>query len=365
MNTLESIIYISVPENFHHHIGDFHIDPSILLPVETSGNVDDWEPDELSWEMIIAGMLKVLAADPHHDDADYFRKFILAARPDIVNEFSETGIINARNGDLEIAEEIFSALAGLLPDASHPLVNLALIYDQRSEAFDAVGNTEQADVYRRRASDQYSDLLRSDETMPDVHLNAGLFFLKIRDYARAREQLTIYTQEGDDTDKKEQAKAIIEEIDTQNLADKLFHEAFILIRDGSETEGIRKAEEFLSHHETAWNGWFLVGWGNRRIGRYAEAYDAFQKVLELGGESVDALNELAICSMELGAYDESRRDLEAALRLDPDDTRVISNLGVLAMKLGDSEEAKRFFDTVLELAPEDPVAKEYLKILES
>lgn len=365
MNSLDSIIYISVPEDFHHHIGDFHIDSSILLPIETTGNVDEWEPDSLSWEMIVAGMLKVLAYDPDHEDAEYYRKFVFAARPDIVNEFSETGIINAHNGELEVAEEIFSALAGLLPGATHPRVNLALVYDRRSDAFEAVGNTEQAEFFRERAMEAYATLLRQDETIPDVHLNAGLFYLKIRDYSRAREQLEFYTREGDDDNKIERAASIVKEIDTQNLADELFHEAFTLIRDGNEKTGLVKAKEFLTHHENAWNGWFLVGWGNRRIGRYAEAYDAFQKVLEMGGESTDALNELAICAMELGAFDESRRHLEAALRLDPDDTRVISNLGVLSMKLGNSEEAERFFATVLEIAPEDPVATEYIRILNS
>ncbi len=363
MNPMDNIIYISIPEDFHHHVGEFHIDPSILLPVETSGTEESWQPDELTWEMILAGMLKVIAFEPDHEDAGYYRRFILAARPDIVHEFSETGIISARNGNLQIAEEIFLALAHLEPEAYHPRINLALVYEQRADAFDTIGNAEQAASYMDLAGELYSNLLKSDDTIPEVNLNAGLFYLKSRDYQRARDQLDFFVREGDDDEKIRRAKGLIHEIDSQSLIDTLFRQAFELIKSGKEEDGIEKVKEFLVHHPDAWNGWFLLGWGHRRVGHFSDAYDAFQKVMELGGESVDTLNELAICAMELGSYDESRRTLEAALRLDADDTKVISNLGVLAMKQGNTEDARQFFSTVLEISPDDPLAHEYLKLL--
>jgi Flp pilus assembly protein TadD len=82
--------------------------------------------------------------------------------------------------------------------------------------------------------------------------------------------------------------------------------------------------------------------------------------MELGGDTADTRNELAICLMELGDYPGARRHLESALRRDAENIKIISNLGVLALKTGNRLEAAGFFRTVLELEPEDPLARRYL-----
>ena len=109
-----------------------------------------------------------------------------------------------------------------------------------------------------------------------------------------------------------------------------------------------------------WNGWFLVGWGHRRLGRWAEGREAFLKALELGADEVDVLNELAICEMELGLLAESRGHLERALRKEPENVKIISNLGVVARKQGRNDEAAGFFRTVLDLEPDDALARDQL-----
>ncbi len=358
---LDRVIYISVPDGFHHHVEGLTIDPSILLPVETSGDPASWDPDELSWEMIIAGMLKVLAYEPNHEDSDYYRRFVRAVRPQIVEELSETGILQARNGEYAVAEEIFLALAGLEPGLIHPRVNLALVNEQRADAFERVGNDDHAAVCRDRATEIYDDLLLHADVPGEVHLNAGLFFLKEQRYDRARRLLESFTEESDDEGKVSRARSLLREIDSQRLSDGLYQEAFSLIRASQEREGIKKIRGFLDENPDSWRGWFLLGWGHRRLGHFTEGQDAFERSLELGGDTADTLNELAICAMELGAFDESKRHLEAALQRDPDDTRVMSNLGVLALKQGDTEGARRFFEAVRELAPDDPIAQQFFK----
>jgi Flp pilus assembly protein TadD len=111
------------------------------------------------------------------------------------------------------------------------------------------------------------------------------------------------------------------------------------------------------------NAWFLLGWANRRLARYAEGRDAFMKALDLGSPHADLLNELAICLMELGELAESRKRLGEALALEPENTKVISNLGILSLKRGDREEALGFFRTVLEIEPEDRIALRYIEKL--
>lgn len=362
---LHNIVYISVPESFTGTVGSVQLDASILLPVETAQGADEWDPEELSWEMIIAGMLKVLAYQPEHDDAPYYRAFIGEMRPRIVEELAETGIINARNENFVIAEEIFRALSGFDPEGVEGPVNLALTLEQRADSLEKIGKSEEAERFRSRVVTIYRELINRNDDLPaDVHLNAGLFFLKIYNVDEARRRLEYFVTLSDDETKTEHAKKILSEIESQSVTDRLFKEAFDFIKLGEEDKGIARIEEFLKKHPEAWNGWFLLGWGKRRLERFEEAADAFERALALGGDNADTRNELAICRMEMGDLSAGRTHLEAALEKEPDNTKIMSNLGILALKNEDRDEAQRFFDTVLALEPEDPVALRYRELLD-
>ncbi len=359
---LKNIVTITLPPHLERDLGDVRLDPSIPLPVETR---PDWKIDELSWEQIIAAMLKILAYRRDHEHADYYRNFILAVRPSIVDELSETGVLKARNRDFEIADEIFRALAGLLPEDDRPLLNQALLCEQRADAYEALGKTELMQHQTEQAFELYKSLLASDEVMPEIYLNAGYFFLKQRNYDRARSAFEAYLQSGpDDEEKRSEAQRIIGEIDSQNLLDTLFKEAYDFVRLGKEEEGIERMRRFLAKRPDVWNAWFLLGWAHRRLEQYTEAKEAFLKAIESGSTETDTLNELAICRMELGEYDECRQDLETAFQRDPENVKIISNMGVLAMKEGKPSEAASFFRAVLEYEPEDPIARSYLDILQ-
>ncbi len=361
---LKNIVFISIPENFERQIGNFRIDPSILLPVEVpSGSTVEGIAD-LSWEMIIAAMLKILAYRPDHEHANYFRSFILALRPDIVNELSETAVLKARNRDFDLAEEIFQALDGLLPDNARITLNLALLYEERAEAYRAIEKEQLADEYEARAFDAYKAAITIDPDQPDIHLNAGYFFLKQNNYQKAYEHFAFYVDHGDDPERRKKARDILRELETQNLMDSLFKESFDYIKLGREEEGIAKIRQFIDRNPNVWNAWFLLGWGYRRLGRYGEGKEAFRKALDLGPVQTDILNELAICQMEMGELDESRKQLTRALQMEPDNVKIISNLGILALKTGNREEAAGFFRTVLDIDPEDQVAEKYLEFLE-
>ncbi|WP_455382861.1 tetratricopeptide repeat protein [Salinispira pacifica] len=358
---LSRIVFISIPDHLDRTIGDFRVDPGKPLPVEKPENREDWKMSELSWEMIIAGMLRVLAHDPDHEHADYYRDFVRAARPSIVDDLTETAILKARNRDFDLAEEIFKALRGLLPDDPRTLMNLALVYEQRADAYEGIGNDELSTHYTGLAFETYKELFSEEEILPEAHLNGGFFFLKQRNYEKARFHLDSYLKVGADEEKRNEIRRIIKEIDSQNLLDTLFKEAYDFIRMGKEEEGIVKINRFLESYPKVWNAWFLLGWGHRRLQRYSEAKTAFLKALELGPEQPDTLNELAICYMELGDISESRKRLTRALALEPENVKIISNFGILALKEGREEEAASYFKTVLEFEPDDPIARRYLE----
>ena len=115
---LGAIVFISLPEGFTRQIGDFTIDPSILIPVELLEGQEELKSTDLTWEMIIAAMLKILVYVPDHEHAEYYRGFVLAAKPSIIEDLSRSGIAKAKSRDFEVAEELFKALISLALDSS-------------------------------------------------------------------------------------------------------------------------------------------------------------------------------------------------------------------------------------------------------
>ena len=357
---LDSIIYISLPEEVERSIGSFQIDPSRMLPVDTSGGNERYDIADLTWEQILAGMLKVLAHQPNHEDADYYRRFVLALRPDVVDELGQTGVAKARNRDFALAEEIFKALRALEPDAERHLINLALLAEDHAQL-----TSDETERQRRleQAFGYYTEILSGDNPSADSHLNAGYFFLRRQNFERARHHLDTFLQLSDDQERIDEVSKVVDEIDAHNLVDTLFKEAYDFIRLGREEDGVARAREFLQKSPKVWNGWFLLGWGLRRLGAYAEASEAFERALELGPRQPDTLNELAICRLELEDVDAAERYLSEALRSEPENTKVMSNLGIVAMKRDDPREAAAYFRAVLEIDPDDRIAQQFLEQL--
>ena len=239
------IIFLPVPETLHEQLAyktqdEFQINPGIPIPVEITGDTDIISLENLSIEMILSGMLRVIQegeADPQW--LEYYSCFVLALRPDILTRLKELK-------------------------------------------------------------------------------NCGLY-------------------------------------------DESFIKAHKLIQEGKTEEGLGHIRIFLEQRPLVWNGWFVLGWALRLLGRYTDGETAFRKAIELGGDTSDTRNELAICLMEKGDTVGARRELEAALKEDPENVKIISNLGVLALKDGDKDKAAAFFRTILEIDENDPVAGNYLK----
>ncbi len=401
---LERVTFISIAGTSQRRIGDFILDPAVLLPVELPPGAAAANTKELSWEAIVSGMLLVLAYDAQNANADYYRKFVLAVKPEILDEFTHLGITTARNGDFPSAVRIFRSLSGLYPGNAYVEMNLALVYDQAARKYESLEKTAPAEEYHGLAFEAYKRALAADPSEPVIHYNFAFFYLHQRSFEKAREHFTEFLHSstdgveplprdgvepldgmllGDsrsagtararaqrggsprprDTAMRREAERIVKEIDSQGLMDGMFKKAFDFVRMGKEEEGIACIRGFLEAHPDVPNAWFILGWGLRRSARYAEGKEAFLKALELGAAYPDIQNELAICLMELGELSESKKRLHEALAQEPENTKIISNLGIVSMKMGNPAEASGFFRTVLELEPGDPVAARYLEIL--
>ncbi len=376
-NPLESIYYIGIPQNFVPSNESFKIDTSIKLPVQIkdSESAGSFNPEEITSEQILAGLLTVMAYDSKNPHLEYYRSIIKQVKPNVKKELCEAAILKTKNEDFELAEEIFRALHGYDPEAKAIILNMALFLDQRADSYRNAGLFEDADAYDNDARSYYEEAMMAEPAMPDAFFNSGFFYLKQHKYREAKDAFETYlalTCDINDEEmgengvyKKERAQEILNNINNQNMDDESFKAAYDLISSGQEEKGLEQIRDFLQSNPKVWNGWFMLGWGLRRLERFAEAKQAFLEALKYGGDdNSDTYNELSLCYVQEKDFDEAQKCLMKAFSLEPESTKIISNLGYLALAQGKKEEARKYFTTVLEYDPKDRIAAAELAKLE-
>ena len=375
-NPLESVYFISLPENFDLNSATFQIDKTIPLPVQKKDTEETLKLEDITQEQILAGILTILAYDKHNKNLDYYRSIIKQVRPDIKKEMTEAAIMKAKNEDWDIAEELFMVLKGLDPEDSITTLNTALFFDQRAESYRQAELNEDADAYDNDALLHYKEAMNAEPAIPDAFFNAGFFYLKQHSFREAKDCFETYlalTCDSNDEElgengiyKKERAQEILNHINNDNMDDEAFKRAYKLISSGQEEKGLEEIRTFIQKNPNVWNAWFLLGWGLRRIGRWADAEQAFTQSLNCGGENnCDTYNELAICLMEQGKTKEAKKSLQKALSINPENVKIISNLGYLSLKEGNIDDARKYFTIVLEYSPNDKIALSELAKLEA
>lgn len=377
LNPLESIYYITIPQDFIPSDSSFKIDSSIKLPVQVKDDASpgNFNPKEITAEQILAGILTILAYDKKNEHSDYYRSIITQVKPNIKKELCEAAILKTKNEDFDLAEEIFRALIGLDPNDKAITLNMALFLDQRADSYRMSGLNEDADAYDNDALLYYRDSLEADPPIPDTYFNVGFFYMKQHNYKDAKDAFETYlalTCETSDEEmgedgvyKKERAQEIINNINNENIDDENFRAAYDLISHGQEEKGLEKIRSFLQNNPKVWNAWFLLGWGLRRLERFSDAKNAFLEALKNGGNSnADTYNELSLCYVQEHDFKNAQDSLMKALSLEPENTKVISNLGYLALAQGNKQEARNYFQAVLEFDPKDRIAASELLKLE-
>lgn len=360
---LQSVYFISLPESAERKIGSFELDPAILLPVELpSGSSPDEALSQLSWEMIIAAALKLLAWDPDHKDAEYYRQLVLAVQPDTLARLNSSAIVKARSMDYDMAEELFRAACRFDTEEEAPFLNLALLCEQKMELYRDQGNEVLAKDAMEEAEEAFSELIRIAPESHEARFHYGHFFFKIHRKAQAAEQLSAFMRLApSDDERRSQVQKTIDALSGKQSDEDLFLEAYEAVRAQREEEGIDLIHHFLERNPRDWNAWFLLGWAFRRIGNYEKGKQALTQSLELKDDRADSYNELAICQLELGEYDSCLKTLTKALQEDQDNVKLLSNLAILHLKCGRESEARDCFNRVRQIDPEDPIARKYFQ----
>ncbi len=351
---LKHIIFITLPPSTTKTINDFTIDPSIEIPVQLGeGSTRIEQADQISIELIVAGMLKILAWDPSHPHRSYYRSFVLAAQPTAAQELNIAAIAQEQKGNHRFAEELFRAVCVLEPQSA-AFINLATLYSRIAAQDTSKG--EQYDSYQQRSLSTLLEGLELLEDDGDLLREIGYFHLYQGNVEAARSFLERYLeQEGAEDEKRAHTRKILGDITAKLADDESLMAAYDAIQMNKEEEAITTLDSFLAENPTVWNAWFLKGWALRRLSRWEEAQHALLKALSYTTASSDLYNELAICALESGQRELAKQYLDTAIDLDEENITLLSNLAYL--HLGDEEFdlAREYLERARSVDEDDPV----------
>lgn len=357
--SLDTLLWIDLPDDIDTDMGAFKLDPSIPLPVEPDEN-GEMDVSNVTWEKVIAACLLVLANSPSHQHADYYRNFLTALRPELAAELTEASQERVNEGDWSHAEDIILALRGLEPESHEPRYAMARLYDKRALSERKTGDPQTAETFEGAAEAAYNELLSEDNAPPEAWYDAGIFRYRRGDFLRAAETLEAYLDTETDGDDRQEAQRLVRLCREEGQAEETYREAYAALNAGLIPEGTTLAQEFRDKHPEGWPGWFLLGWALRLSEEWQDARTALEGAYERGCRESDLFNELAICTRTLRDFDAASSALEEALRLDPENIKIISNMAIVELEKGNRDEAVRWLETALTMDPSDMICRTLL-----
>jgi Flp pilus assembly protein TadD, contains TPR repeats len=358
-NALKNILFIKLPASMERDINNFHVDNSIEIPVQRPEGSRDFDPaKDISVELIVAGMLKILAYQNDHVHAPYYREFVLALQPDAVQELNIAAIAQEQKQNFPFAEELFLTVCHLAPQSA-TYINLATLYSRKAAEDTAKG--VQYDLYQQKALETLKEGL--DVVGEDAPLlsELGFFHLYQGNVEIAKEYLDRYLAIADEDGKKAHVQKIVDDIDAKLNDDQTLMRSYDAIQMNKEPEAVALLDSFLADNPKVWNAWFLKGWALRRMGNYQKAEEALLAALANSKGTSDIYNELAICSLETGKPELAKDYLNTAVDLDSQNITLISNLAYLYLKDRMWDEAREYLEIARTIDPNDPLIIQLMK----
>jgi Flp pilus assembly protein TadD len=356
---LKHCIFISIPSSMERDIGDFHVDSSIKIPVQLpDGKTKIDATTDISIELIVAGMLKIIAFNWEHEHASYYRDFILAVQPDAPVELTLAAIAQEKKGNYTFAEELFLSVIRLAPQSTS-FINLATLYSRMAVQDSEKG--EAYDFYQQKMINILHEGLEIVGEDASLYCEIGFFHLYQGNVELAGEYLEQYLGLAEEGDKKKHVMNIMKDIKTKLNNDANLMQAYDAIQMNDEEKALELLASYIQDNPKVWNAWFLKGWALRRLSRFQEAEEALVQALAWAKGSSDIYNELALCSIETGKAELAKTYLNTAVDLDDENITLISNLAYLHLKDGELDEARKFLEMARGIDPKDPVIIQLMK----
>ncbi|MDT4763326.1 tetratricopeptide repeat protein [Sphaerochaeta sp. PS] len=350
---LENLVFIRLPSSMERNLDGFRIDPSIEIPIQLPAGQTSLEAtSDISIELLVAGMLKIIAFDPDHKNFSYYRDFVLTVQQDAVQELNLAAIAQEQKGNFDFAEELFLTVNHLAP-MSATFINLATFYSKRA-ALDSTKGTAY-DFYQQKAMETLKEGVSLFEDDAQLLSELGFFHLYQGNVEIAKEYLDRFLEVAEPGEKRTHVEKIMGDINNKLNNDKALMQAYDQIQMGKEEEALGNLELYLAENPKVWNAWFLKGWALRRLSRFEEAEKPFLTCLTLGESSSDIYNELSICALETGKTALAKNYLNTAIDLEETNLTLLSNLAYLHLKDEEWDEAREFLELARNIDQNDPV----------
>ncbi len=350
---LKNLVFIKLPSSMERDIDAFHVDSTIEIPVQLpDGKTKLDNSTEISLELLVSGMLKILAYDKEHIHASYYRDFVLAAQPNAVEELNIAAIAQEQKQNFDFAEELFLAVCSLAPQSA-TFINLATLYSRKAAQDTSKG--ELYDLYQQKALNTLMEGLSVVGEDAALQCEIGFFHLYQGNVEIAKGFLDQYLEGAPEDDKKAHVRKIVADIDAKLNDDQTLMQAYDNIQMNREGDAIKLLDTYLNANPKIWNAHFLKGWALRKLGRFREAEQSLLAALQYSKGTSDIYNELALCSLETGKGELAKTYLNTAVDLDGENITLISNLAYLHLKDSQFDEARKYLEIARNLDPKDPL----------
>ena len=348
---LKDIRFITLPDE--RKIGDVTIRSDIPIPVQfPQGSVTD----DIDFNSIVAGLIKIVAWDPENKDIEYYKKLLLELQPDVVKELNLAAIAKSNKKDFEFAEELMLAV-NHLSDAPESYINLAVLYAQMTVELHKKNDDTKADMYDDKIIAILNECKSRHEKYAATYSEISAFHMRHGDIESARDYLAKYTELEKDKKKRDQAQSTLKSIEKMLTSKDQIMYAYDKMMMGCADDALEIMNKYIASNEKRWESYFLRGWAKRVLEDYSGAQKDLLESIRIDGKNAEVYNELSICARESGDTELAKSYLQIAVDLDGDDVIYLSNLAFLHLASGEFEESRELLEKARKIDPEDPQLK--------
>ncbi len=348
---LKDIQFITLPGD--RKIGDTVLKSSTPLPVQFQAGQ---KPEDIDFNSIVAGLIKVLAWDPDNKDIDYYRDILLSLQPNVAQELNLAAISKSKKKEFEFAQELMLAVKNITK-APESYINLAVLYAQMTVELHNKANHVKADMYDDKIIQVLNECIKTYPNYAPAYSEISAFHMRHGDIESARDNLARYVKLEKDEKKRKQAEKTLENFNKMlDSKDQILY-AYDKMMMGCADEAITAINKYLASGEKSWEAYFIRGWAKRTLEDYEEAQKDLLESLRLESNNAEVYNELSICAREHGDLELAKNYLQIAVDLDEDDIVYKVNLAFLHLSDDEFTESRELLEKARTIDPEDPQLK--------
>ena len=348
---MKDIRFITLPEE--RKLGDVTLRKDIPLPIQfPEGSLTD----DIDFNSIVAGLIKVVAWDTENANFSYYKDLLLELQPDVIKELNVAAIAQSKKGDFEFAEELMLAV-NHLSDAPESYINLAVLYAQMTVQLHKDGKDTEADMYDDRILAVLNECKAKHEDHAATYSEISAFHMRHGDVESARDYLARYTELETDPKKKANAQKTLKDIEKMLSSKDEIMYAYDKMMMGCPDDALEAMNKYIAKNDKQWESFFLRGWAKRVLEDYKGAEEDLLESLRIDGKNAEVYNELSICAREDGNTELAKSYLQIAVDLDGEDVVYLTNLAFLHLADGEFEESRELLEKARLIDEEDPQLK--------